>query len=198
MSLHRLLLALVLVLALPGALVGQVGLDQNKVQYRRFEWHVLRGPHVDVHYYPSEAGLAPTALAYAEESYDALSLRFGHTITARIPLIVYASHTDFEQTNVLPFTPPEGLLGVTDYLKQRVTLPFRGNLAEFRHTLRHEMVHVFQLSLTYSTYERSPRAARVGEPLWWSEGLAELWSAGEDARDEMILRDFTLTGRLPT
>ncbi|HEX6643982.1 MAG TPA: hypothetical protein VF037_04855, partial [Gemmatimonadales bacterium] len=28
-------------------------------------------------------------------------------------------------------------------------------------------------------------------------GLAEHWSAGEDARDEMILRDLTLTGRLP-
>ena len=53
----------------------------------------------------------------------------------RIPLIVYASHVDFEQTNILPFTPPEGLLGATDFLKRRVTLPFRGNLAEFRHTI---------------------------------------------------------------
>ena len=40
-----------------------------------------------------------------------------------------------------------GLLGVTDFLKRRVALPFRGNFAEFRHTLRHEMVHVFQISL---------------------------------------------------
>jgi hypothetical protein len=33
--------------------------------------------------------------------------------------------------------------------------------------------------------------------LWWSEGLAELWSGGEDARDIMVLRDLTLGGRLP-
>ncbi|MFL5472079.1 MAG: peptidase S9, partial [Gemmatimonadales bacterium] len=84
---------------------------QNKVQYRRLDWRVTRGPHVDLYYYPAEADLVPAALAYAEASYDTLSLQFGHAVATRIPLIVYASHTDFEQTNILPFTPPEGLLG---------------------------------------------------------------------------------------
>jgi hypothetical protein len=173
-------------------------LNQNKIQYRDLDWQVLRGPRIDVYYYPAEAELAPVALAYAEESYDVLALKFGHEVTRRIPLIVYASHADFEQTNILPFTPPEGLLGVTDFLKRRVTLPFRGNLAEFRHTLRHEMVHVFQISLLEDRYVRSPQAAGVPVPLWFTEGLAELWSGGEDARDEMILRDLTLSGRLPS
>ena len=170
---------------------------QNKVQYRRLDWQVTRGPHVDLYYYPAEAELVPAALAYAEASYDTLSLQFGHAVAARIPLIVYASHTDFEQTNILPFTPPEGLLGATDFLKRRVSLPFRGNFAEFRHTLRHEMVHVFQLDLQSESYYQAPRARRFGFPLWWSEGLAELWSGGEDARDYMVLRDLTLSGKLP-
>ncbi len=171
--------------------------NENKVQYRQLDWHVLKGPRVDVYYYPAEERLAPVALAYAEETYDVLMLKFGHTVTARIPLIIYASHADFEQTNILPFTPPEGLLGATDFLKRRVTLPFRGNMAEFRHTLRHEMVHVFQISLLYDRYVRSPRSATIPLPLWWTEGLAELWSGGEDARDQMILRDLVLSGRLP-
>ena len=170
---------------------------QNKVQYRRLDWRVTRGPHIDLYYYPAEADLVPAALAYAEASYDTLSLQFGHAVGARIPLIVYASHTDFEQTNILPFTPPEGLLGATDFLKRRVSLPFRGNFAEFRHTLRHEMVHVFQLDMQSESYYQAPRARRFGFPLWWSEGLAELWSGGEDARDYMVLRDLTLSGRLP-
>ena len=107
---------------------------QNKIQYRKLDWRVMKGPHVDLYYYSAEAELAPAALAYAEASYDTLSVQFGHTVPTRIPLIVYASHTDFEQTNILPFTPPEGLLGATDFLKRRVALPFRGNFAEFRHT----------------------------------------------------------------
>jgi hypothetical protein len=170
---------------------------QNKIQYRKLEWRVLRGPHVDLYYYPAEAELAPAALAYAEASYDTLSVQFGHDVAARVPLIIYASHTDFEQTNILPFTPPEGLLGATDFQKRRVSLPFRGNFAEFRHTLRHELVHVFQLDLITESYNQAPRASRFNFPLWWTEGLAELWSGGQDARDEMIMRDLTLSGRLP-
>src|SRR5215203_6207211 len=170
---------------------------QNKVQYRKLEWKIIRGPHVDLYYYPAEAELVLAALAHAEESYDTLSIQFGHDVGARIPLIVYASHSDFEQTNILPFTPPEGLLGATDFLKRRVSLPFGGNFAEFRHTMRHEMVHVFQLNLQSESYYQAPRARRFGFPLWWSEGLAELWSGGEDARDNMVLRDITLSGRLP-
>jgi len=170
---------------------------QNKIQYRKLDWRILRGTHVDLYYYRAEAELARPALAYAEASYDTLSIQFGHAVAARIPLIVYASHTDFEQTNILPFTPPEGLLGATDFLKRRVALPFRGNFAEFRHTLRHEMVHVFQLDLQSESYYQAPRSRRFAFPLWWSEGLAELWSGGEDARDYMVLRDLTLSGRLP-
>jgi WD40-like Beta Propeller Repeat len=170
---------------------------QNKIQYRKLDWRILRGPHVDLYYYDAEAELAPAALAYAEASYDTLAVQFGHDVAERVPLVVYASHTDFEQTNILPFTPPEGLLGATDFLKRRVSLPFRGNFAEFRHTLRHEMVHVFQLDLLSEAYLQSPRHSRFNFPLWWTEGLAELWSSGQDARDEMVMRDLTLSGRLP-
>jgi hypothetical protein len=182
-----------------GPLSAQFGyFGQNKIQYRRFDWRVLRGEHVDLYYYPEEEELGRVALAYAEESYDSLERRFNHAVTRRIPLIVYASHTDFEQTNVLPFIPPEGLLGVTEFLKRRVALPFRGSYGEFRHTIRHELVHVFQLSLSAEVFGRYPRIRQIGMPLWWTEGLAEFFSAGEDSRDEMVLRDMTIAGRLPT
>ena len=190
--------ALMLGAMAPAELAAQFfSFGQNKIQYRKLDWRILRGPHVDLYYYPAEADLAPAALAYAEASYDTLAVQFGHDVAERIPLVVYASHTDFEQTNILPFTPPEGLLGATDFLKRRVSMPFRGSFAEFRHTLRHELVHVFQLDLQAEAYLQAPRHSRFQFPLWWTEGLAELWSSGQDARDEMVLRDLTLSGRLP-
>jgi len=185
--------------ALPAALAAQIGaFGENKIQYRGFDWHVLRGAHVDLYYYPEEEELGRVALAYAEECYDTLQHRFDHHVTRRIPLIIYASHTDFEQTNVLPFVPPEGLLGVTEFLKQRVALPFTGSYTDFRHTIRHELVHVFQLSMGAEVARRYPRIHHVAFPLWWTEGLAEYWSAGEDTRAQMFLRDMTVTGRLPS
>lgn len=192
------LLTLVLAVTAGAAEAQLTEFGQNKVQYRRLDWHVLRGPHVDLYFYPAEAALAPTALAWAEESYDTLARKFDHEVPGRIPLLVYATHADFEQTNVLPFAPPEGVLGVTDYLKRRVTLPFRGNFAEFRGTLRHEMTHVFQLDLEGDAYARTFHDVTSMLPLWWSEGLAEYFSAGQDARDEMIMRDLTISGRLPS
>jgi hypothetical protein len=185
--------------AVPRPAAAQFGyFGENKVQYRHFDWRVMRGAHVDLYYYPAEQELARVALVYAEESYGALEQRFTYVVRHRIPLIVYASHTDFEQTNVLPFVPPEGLLGVTDFLKERVTLPFTGNYFDFRHTIRHELVHVFQLSLEADAERRYPRMHHVGLPLWFTEGLAEYFSAGEDSRDEMILRELTVTGQLPS
>src|SRR3989449_2117966 len=171
---------------------------QNKIQYRSFDWRVLRSEHVDVYFYPEEDELGRVALAYAEESYAVLERRFTHHVQRRVPLIIYASHTDFEQTNVLQFVPPEGLLGVTEFLKRRAPLPSTGSTTAFRHSTRHELVHVFQLSLVAEVFQRYPRFRRAELPLWWSEGLAEFFSAGEDSRDEMILRDLTLSGRLPT
>ena len=190
--------AIGLAIALATPLSAQFGyFGQNKIQYRRLDWRVLHGEHVDLYYYPEEEELGRVALAYAEGSYDSLQRRFNHAVTRRIPLIVYASHSDFEQTNILPFIPPEGLLGVTEFLKRRVAMPFRGSYSEFRHTLRHELVHVFQLSLATEVFNRYPRLRQAGLPLWWTEGLAEFFSSGEDSRDEMVLRDMTVTGQLP-
>ncbi len=195
------------VVAIAGVLLGcfsigpasaQLGyFGQNKVQYRDFDWQVLRGEHVDLYFYPEEAELGSLALAYSEESFRVLEGKFGHSPTRRIPIIIYALHQDFEQTNILPFIPPEGILGVTEYLKRRVAVPFNGNYAEFRHTLRHELVHAFQLSITMEVRTRQPRTSLPPLPLWWSEGLAEFWSAGEDALDETVLLDLVVSGRMP-
>ena len=190
---------LAIAIAFPAALGAQVGsFGQNKIQYRDFDWHVLNGDHVDVYYYPAAEEIARLALSYAEISYDTLSRRFNHEVETRIPLIVYASHTDFEQTNILPFVPPEGILGVTEFMKRRVTLPFRGSYSEFRHTLRHELVHVFQLSMATRLSLIYPRARFAGLPLWWTEGMAEFLSSPQETRDDMVLRDLTMRGSLPT
>ncbi len=182
-----------------GRSAAQLGsFGQNKIQYHDFDWHVLSGTHVDVYFYPAEERVARLALAYAEESYEHLKVRLTHEVRHRIPLIVYASHADFEQTNILPFVPPEGILGVTEYQKQRVAIPFRGSYAEFRHTLRHELVHVFQLSMLANQLSISSRGRRAAPPLWWSEGMAEYLSSDQDARDVMVVRDLATHGTVPS
>ncbi len=186
-------------LAVPTA--GQtVPFGKNKIQYNDFEWLVRSGPHVDVYYYPEEEQVAGYALAYAEESYEALERLFEHHPFRRIPLIVYSSDQHFEQTNVFPGFIPEGVLGFTEYLKRRVALPFRGDYDQFRKTLRHELVHAFQLSKLAEAGMRYPRQRGESPQFvhWWTEGLAEFWSGEQTVEDDMFVRDLVLNGKLPS
>jgi len=75
---------------------------QNKVQYKSFHWEVLRTEHFDVHYYRGEEEAVQDAAVMAERSYRRLSRVLDHQIKSKIPLVLYASHTDFEQTNITP------------------------------------------------------------------------------------------------
>ena len=156
----RVAVAMAVTVAATPALHAQI-LGRNKIQYRDFQWRVLPGEHIDLYFYPEGDELARVALAYSEESFHVLEFKFGHSPTRRIPLITYASHSDFEQTNILPFVPPEGILGVTEYLKRRVLLPFRGSYSQFRHTLRHELVHAFHASVLAEVYRHHPRRSRM-------------------------------------
>ncbi len=184
---------------LAGASAQTVPFGKNKIQYTDFEWRVLSGEHIDVYYYPEEEDVAKLALNYGEQSYGVLERRFQHHPFRRIPLIVYSSDQHFEQTNIFPGFIPEGVLGFTEYLKRRVALPFRGDYDQFRNTLRHELVHAFQLSKISEINGQHPRVRRAPpqQVHWWTEGLAEFWSSEQTNEDEMFIRDLVVRGRVP-
>jgi len=107
------------------------GFGKNKIQYSDFEWRVLESTHFDLYFYPEEDTLARTGLRIAEEAYRGIAARFGFEVSDRIPLIIYSSHNQFEETNVSPYFLPEGVGGFTEFLKGRVALPFNGSYADF-------------------------------------------------------------------
>ena len=170
---------------------------KNKVQYTDFEWQALKGEHFDLYFYPDEEDLARHALAMAEESYTDLATFFGHEVRRRIPLIIYASHQHFEQTNVIPFFLPEGVAGLTELLKGRVLIPFSGSYSQFRTVLHHELVHVFQLSIQSSLYRQHFNRGMAYPPLWLTEGTADYLSGRMMPQGEMVLSDLVIAGRLP-
>ncbi len=159
---------------------------------------MLESRHFQLYYYPQEDTLAHAALEIAEDAYDRLASRFGHEVEHRIPLIIYSSHQDFEQTNVSPYFLPEGVGGFTEYLKGRVALPFDGDYADFHHVINHELVHVFQLSRMSELYRLHYRNLFAGPPLWFVEGMAEAWSEGWDSTGDLFLQDLVLNDMLPS
>src|SRR4051812_45632184 len=69
---------------------------QNKVQYKRLDFEVLRTEHFDIYFYPEERQGIDIAARMAERWHARLEKLLAHTLRGRQPLVLYASHTDFE------------------------------------------------------------------------------------------------------
>ncbi|MBT8378853.1 MAG: BamA/TamA family outer membrane protein [Ignavibacteria bacterium] len=165
---------------------------RNKVQYQEFDWKILRTEHFDIYYYDEMGKIAEIGAFYAEEIYDELKVRMNHIVTRKVPLIFYNTTIDFQQTNTTPGLIPEGVGGFFEFLKGRVVLPSNGSLYDFRHVIRHELVHVFMTNKVYRVLKDHRIPTNRMPPLWFVEGLAEFYSTEWDAQAEMLLRDAVL------
>lgn len=182
-------LATILLFLLFGAAFGQsYYFGQNKVHYKDFDWAVFRTEHFDVYYYAEEEDAAHDAARMAERGYTYLSEIFEHQFKDRIPLILYASLNDFQQTNVVGEIG-HGTRGVTESAKGRVVLPITGSYREFNHVLVHELVHAFQFDIILNPKNNDQNARGLNPPLWFVEGMAEYLSVGMDNITRMWVRD---------
>ncbi len=96
----RLLSALVIALSIGSTAQAQY-FGRNKVQYKDFEFEVLKTEHFDIYFYPEEREASEQVGRMAERWYARFSQLFNHQMQTRQPLVLYASHPDFEQTNVV-------------------------------------------------------------------------------------------------
>ncbi len=188
-----------LLLAMPPLAEAQY-FGRNKVQYRSFDFEILRTEHFDLYYYQEEAEAAAIVARMAERWHDRLSRFFLHELRGRQVLILYASPSHFRQTNAIEGLIGEGTGGVTEAIKRRVVLPVSGSLADTDHVLGHELVHAFQFDITGDDSRDAARLAPeiLSFPLWFVEGMAEYLSLGPvDGQTAMWLRDAALGERLP-
>ena len=172
---------------------------QNKVQYRNFNWSFITTPHFDIYYYGDGIDLAQFTAEKGEEAYEQISKHLRWTLRKRVPIIIYHSHNDFQQTNVILPYMQEGIGGVTELFKNRVVIPFEGDYQQFRHVIHHELVHAVINDMVYGSAQNvySGRV-RLRVPLWANEGLAEYLSMNWDTQADMILRDLAVHEEMPT
>ncbi len=179
-------------------LLAQFG--KNKVQYEKFNWRYIQTQHFDVYFHDNNKILAVFAGKVAEASLGSIQKTLKYKITQRIPIIVYNSHNQFQQTNVIDMFLPEGIGGVTELFKNRVVVPFEGDYEQFRHVIHHELVHAVINDWFYGGTIQSAvsRGNMIDIPLWMHEGLCEWESIGGlDVSTDVYIRDLTLSENLP-
>jgi len=196
----RSLMALALLVLVPATVSAQY-FGRNRVQYGRFDFKIIQTEHFDVYYYERERAAALDIARMAERSYARLSRVLNHEFEERKPIILYASHSDFQQTNLAGGDVDEGTGGFTDFLRHRNTFPLSGSYDDDEHVLTHEMVHQFQFDI----WSRGRTGAGMqgifsaNAPLWFGEGMSEYFSLGPtDSKTAMWLRDGALEAKLPS
>jgi len=190
-------LAALLVTAVPATLEAQY-FGRNKVQYEQFDFQILETPHYDVHFYPEASEAIEDVARMAERWYERLARAFEHEIRDRRPLVMYAAHPHFQQTNILRGMVGEGTGGVTEGLRDRIVMPIGDSYASTDHVLGHEIVHSFQFDIAQAQPGAGLRGI-MSLPLWFVEGMAEYLSLGPNSSlTAMWLRDAVLRDELPT
>lgn len=192
------LFLLLLLVALP-ALAQETYFGKNKVQYRGFEWYYIQTRHFDLYFYDNAYPTAKFAAAVMESSYVEVSRELNYYLQRRVPVFIYNSHGDFQQTNIISELLPEGVGGFTEAFKNRIVIPFTGSYEDFRHVLHHELTHAVVYDLLYGNSLGSFLSSRrlFNLPLWYAEGFAEYSSRyGWDIQADMFVRDATINNYL--
>ena len=172
---------------------------KNKVQYKDFQWEYIQTNHFDIYYSQNGYELAEFTADAAEDAYESIRKILRYDINNRVPIVVYNSHNEFQQTNVVDEYLDEGIGGVTELFKNRVVIPFEGNYSQFRHVIHHELVHAVLNDMFYGGSIQSIIASRspFTLPLWMNEGFAEYASMKWETNSDMFIRDATIQNYLP-
>ncbi len=186
--------AAVLAAAVP-ATAQYRGFGKNKVHYQTFDWRIYHSPHFDVHYYPEEEHLLQKVVSFAESAYDQLSRELDFQIQKPTPLIFYATHSAFEQNNIILNFISEGVGAFASPARNRMVLPVDLPDPELMKLVLHELTHIFQYHILYQG--SLGRAAASQAPQWLIEGMASYMAKDEEAHDKMVLRDAVVNDNVP-
>lgn len=193
------LLIIIVIASSISATAQETYFGKNKVQYRSFDWKYIQTDHFDIYFYDGQLDLASFAATEMEHAYGIITEQLNYFVARRIPVFVYNSHNDFQQTNITWQEPSEGTQGFTEVFKNRIVVHFMGSYEDFRHLLHHELSHAVIFDMLYGQFFKSIlKSSRLFQlPLWFAEGYAEYTSNGGWAqRADMMVRDATINGYL--
>jgi hypothetical protein len=169
---------------------------KNKVRYDTFDWQEYSTPHFRISFYDRvEPNLAKIA-SFAESAYDELARKLNFQLTEPVPLITYATHSEFEQTNVIVNFISEGIGAFAVPARNRMVLPVDLPDADLQQLIQHELTHIFQYEILFQGKLGKAIASRP--PQWFMEGMASYMALDEDAKARAVMRDAVLADRVPS
>lgn len=171
---------------------------RNKPRYKDFDFKVKETENFDILHYSKNPDAINRFAQQTELWHDMIQQILNDTFYLANPVIVYNNHAEFQQTNASGGTISVGTGGFTDFLKNRVVMPFTHSNQATNQVLGHELVHAFQLKMVIQGDSTNMENIQ-NIPLWMIEGMAEYISIGRvDPFTSMWMRDALINDNIPT
>jgi hypothetical protein len=166
-------------------------LGKNNIHYDTFDWQRYETDHFLIYYYPEIKHHIERVAGYAESAYQQVSSDLRHDLQGKIPLILFKTHSEFEQQNVAPGQAQESVAAFAESDRRRMLMPIDEPTDRLYGLIVHELTHVFQ-------YDIIPTGLiRRSVPLWMNEGHADYERAQWDPIDLMTVRDAAVADIIP-
>ena len=164
---------------------------KNNIHYDRFDWHTYKTDHFEIYYYPEMERHLERIAGYAESAYQQVSADLKHDLSFKVPLILFKTHSEFEQQNVAPGEAQEGVGAFAEPTRDRMLLPIDDPPDLLYGLITHELTHIFQFDIIPQSL------IRRSVPLWVNEGGADYERGLWNPIDLMMVRDAAVADIIP-
>jgi hypothetical protein len=164
---------------------------KNNIHYDKFEWFIYTTDHFEIYYYPALQQHLERIASYAESAYQQISADLKHDLPYKVPMILFKTHSEFEQQNVAPGDAQEGVGAFAEPMQHRMLLPIDDPPDQLYGLITHELTHQFEFDIIPTTL------IRRSVPLWVNEGLSDYERGQWSSSDLMQVRDAAIADIVP-
>src|ERR1041384_1914363 len=164
---------------------------KNNIHYDKFDWKIYTTDHFEIYYYPAMEQHIERVAGYAKSAYQQISADLKHDLSFKVQLMLFKTHSEFEQQNVAPGEATEGVGAFAEPLRNRMLLPIDAPPDPLYGLIVHELTHQFEFDIIPQSL------IRRNVPLWVNEGLSEYERAQWTPMDLMMVRDAAVADIVP-
>ena len=164
---------------------------KNNPHYDKFEWYIYTTDHFEILYYPALQPHLERIAGYAESAYQQISADLKHDLSFKVQLILFKTHSEFEQENIDPGAGQEGVGAFAEPGQKRIVAPIDDPPDRLYGLIVHELTHQFEFDII-------PQGLiRRSVPLWVNEGLSDFERGQWEPLDLMAVRDAAIADIIP-
>ncbi|MFD2571738.1 hypothetical protein ACFSUS_13920 [Spirosoma soli] len=167
---------------------------KNRIQYRSFDWKIIRTSNFEIYYYQDGTQIANLTAQYAESEFDRITELLGYTPYNRIKIFLFNSPEELAQSNIGLNSQGSLSSQEQDLSKSRVELAFTGDQVSFRRQIIRDISMLFVYDMLYggSLKDALQSSLLLTLPDWFMPGIAAYIAEGNSLELDDYMRDVSL------